>query len=274
MIPESRYEASKALNPGQSTTVKLSSSSASQSNVDPPSSQCTTVSNSLGSATDSAEGDIPSISRAIAESDSSQSPKASFFTDVENNRTRSKTLSNILSGSSTPAVKEFFAKHIQIASHSNKAKKRPFERVRRLQYGERLTGEECLRRMEEEAFEKKRKETGKVQQKRGKQKHSKKSTKDKTKKPVAVAVDDNSGSDDGSLEALSDVEMEDVQTEEVEKCEACGKVDDNTNSDQFIGCDICPNWFCKSVECCGIDLPSFDNVSTINLMCSTCQDKM
>ena len=66
---------------------------------------------------------------------------------------------------------------------------------------------------------------------------------------------------------------EDVQTEDVEKCEACGKVDDNTNSDQFIGCDICPNWFCKSVGCCGIDLSSV-KVSTIDFLCPACQEKM
>ena len=27
-------------------------------------------------------------------------------------------------------------------------------------------------------------------------------------------------------------------SDEVEKCDACGKIDDTTNSDQLIGCDI------------------------------------
>ena len=68
--------------------------------------------------------------------------------------------------------------------------------------------------------------------------------------------------------------MDDLQNDKVERCEACGKVDDNTNSEQFIGCDICPNWFCKAIACSGIDLSSVVDASTIDFVCGDCQSKM
>ena len=51
------------------------------------------------------------------------------------------------------------------------------------------------------------------------------------------AVKENVGGDEPQLE---DRDIVDTQ----EKCELCGRVDDGTNSDEFIGLDGCPNWYC------------------------------
>ena len=145
--------------------------------------------------------------------------------------------------------------YIQVASFSNKPRKRPSERVKRLKYGESLTSEECLKRMEDEDREKKRKEAEKVkksQQKGSKKKKQRKQlTKSKTNLERCNSDSDNDSEE--QLEHLNDIDN-DNRTDEVEKCEICGKIDDSTNSDQFIGCDLCPSWYCKSVGCSGIDL--------------------
>ena len=47
---------------------------------------------------------------------------------------------------------------------------------------------------------------------------------------------------------------------------------DSTNLNQFIDCNLSPNWFCKSVGCSGIDLSSVVDVSTIDYAYVKCQE--
>ena len=158
VIPESRYEASIALKTRQPPTAESSTSDnqSDASQVGP-----TTPASNLGSSTsvsvrDSAEHDVPSTSRGIADQQIPVAPAGSYScpfpatTDSTDDSIQSETPSSVTSDSSAPAIKEFFAKHIQIAAHSNRPRKRPSERVKRLKYGESLTGEECIRRMEKE----------------------------------------------------------------------------------------------------------------------------
>ena len=117
--------------------------------------------------------------------------------------------------------------------------------------------------MEMEDREKKRKESEKA--KKQKEKQIKKNQKHKKGRQEERVTDEP--------KALSESENQ-SDGDEVEKCEVCGIIDDTTNSDQFIGCDLCPKWYCKTVSCSGIDLSSVADISTVDYVCFDCQENM
>ena len=57
---------------------------------------------------------------------------------------------------------------------------------------------------------------------------------------------------------------------EREKCEICGTEDDGTNSDEFIGCDLCPRWYCIT-PCSEIQIAKGVDLSSVAFICNICQ---
>ena len=282
VIPESRYEASAALKPQAGPPEQSQDRSASPSTSASGLSAPQTI-HHVGEmeATDGKDGetlarpasasdDTPSTSsstlaRPASASDDTPSTSSSTPTPSPTPTTSSTLTSSSSTPSSTPAIKDFFAKHIQTNIQTSRPRKRPSERVRRLQYGESLTSAECLQRMEVEDKEKKRKESEKA--KKQKERQTKKNQKQKKGRQ------EESVADEPKALVLSESENQ-SDDDEVEKCEVCGIIDDTTNSDQFIGCDLCPKWYCKTVYCSGIDLSSVVDISTVDFVCVHCQENM
>lgn len=209
--------------------------------------------------------------RVASPSTADQSSASSDLAESEN------TDSEDSSVCSTPSIKDFFLQHIHIAGPSNQKRKRPSERVKRMKYGESLTSEECIQRYEEEERLRKEKEKEKEKRKRGKKQRitRKRPTRSETEEMSNSADPEDSDGDFQELEELdpADLSPAHVDGDEVEKCDSCGKIDDGTNSDSFIGCDLCPKWFCIS-PCSGIQNAFTGDLSTIDFVCEQCQNKM
>ncbi|XP_054763394.2 uncharacterized protein LOC129269981 [Lytechinus pictus] len=160
---------------------------------------------------------------------------------------------------STPAIAELFAKHIQSKAESNRPSKRQSERV----LSEIVTKEHVQPLKQEHKVKRRRKsenprKTIKRLDKKYQQ-HERDELDNLFDDPVEVLQTDNETQKDGKG---------------IERCDACGKIYDTTNSDQFIGCDLCPKRFCKSAVCCGLDLLSEGDVTTVSFVCNYCQEIM
>ena len=157
---------------------------------------------------------------------------------------------------SVETVRNFFLKSIHTPQANPTPKRKVSQKVRRLRYGESLTSDECMERVEKEEDEKKQKKEAKAKRKadRDAKKKAKEKKTPKAKKPKRTIPSDSESND------------------EQEKCELCGKLDDGSNSGDFIGCDLCDHWYC--IDPCSevdLDMTEYQSIEEIPFTCKECQ---